>query len=71
MRVEKETEVQAQEDTIEEVTAQEKIVKVAEEEEEDVEIEVTALRVTVAEGGMLAMGDEKSAQRPLVMGGLL
>ena len=65
------TEVQAQEDTEGETTVQEKIVTVAEEEEEDTGKEVTALRVVVAEGGMPAMGNEKSAQRPLVMGGFL
>ena len=71
MKTEKETGAQAQEDTEEETTALEKIVTVAEEEEEDTDKVVTALRVVVAEGGMPAMGNEKSAQRPLVMGGLL
>ena len=71
MRVERGREVPAQEDTTEETTVQEKTVKVEEEEVEDTEIEVSALRVTVVEGGMLAMGDEESAQGPLVMGGLL
>ena len=55
-------------------------VIVEEEEEEDIGREASALETAMAEveeeemreEGMLAMGtDEKSAQRPLVMGGLL
>ena len=71
MKAEKETGVQVQEDTEEEITAQEKKVTVTEEEEEDTEIETTVQKAVMKEGGMLAMGSEKSAQRPLVMGGLL
>ena len=72
MKTEKEKEAQAQEDIEEEIIAQEMIVTVIDQqEEEDTETENIVQKAAMKEGGMLAMGSEKSAQRPLVMGGLL
>ena len=72
MITEKEKEAQAQEDIEEEIIAQEMIVTVIDQqEEEDTETENIVQKAAMKEGGMLAMGSENSAQRPLVMGGLL
>ena len=68
------------EDTEKDTPVLEMTVIVEEEEEEDIGREASVLEITMAEEeeedmreeGMLAMGtNEKFAQRPLVMGGLL
>ena len=66
--------VQVQGDIEEETIVLERKVIVEDQQDhqetEDTETEDTALKAVMREGGMLAMGNEKSAQRPLVMGGL-
>ena len=72
---EKEKEALAREDKVEEETAApKKTVTVVDlqglQEIEEIGVEDIVQKIVMKEGGMLAMGNENSAQRPLVMGGL-
>ena len=62
----------AREDRVEEETAApKKIVTVTgPQETEEIGVENIAMKAIKTRGGMLAMGNENTAQRPLVMGGL-